>query len=78
MNKTIIIKKCPACGSQKIKKVKNNFEGTADGIKYTVSSLEYYECPDCKEKVYDINSMRKIEAVSPAFHKPANHKSAAL
>lgn len=32
-----------------------------------VPNLEHYECADCGEKVYDRQSMRKIEAHSPAF-----------
>ena len=47
--------------------VKNNFKGIANGIKYAVSSLKYCECPDCKEKVYDINAMRIIEAFHQLF-----------
>ena len=76
MIKIFLIKKCPVCGSVKIKKVRNDFQGMVNGVKYSVQSLEYYECPDCKEKVYDINAMRKIEAVSPAFHKSAHRKTA--
>jgi hypothetical protein len=36
---------------------------------YTVENLEFYECPDCKERVYDREAMRAIEANSPAFAK---------
>ena len=78
MNKTLLIKKCPVCDSLKIKKVRNDFQGIVDGAKYSVRSLEYYECPDCKEKVYDINAMRRIEAISPAFSKPTHRKTAVL
>ncbi|HEY9159616.1 MAG TPA: hypothetical protein VIS94_00825 [Desulfomonilia bacterium] len=78
MNKSVLIKKCPACDSLKIKKVRKDLQGNVGDVKYSVQALEYYECPDCKEKIYDINAMRRIEAVSPAFSKPAHHKTAAL
>jgi uncharacterized protein with PIN domain len=78
MNKIFLIKKCPVCGSLKIKKVRKDLQGNVGDVKYSVQSLEYYECPDCKEKIYDINAMRRIEAVSPAFHKPAHRKAAVL
>jgi predicted RNA-binding Zn-ribbon protein involved in translation (DUF1610 family) len=31
--------------------------------------VEFYECPNCGEKVYDREAMLKIEACSPAYHK---------
>jgi len=60
---------CPSCGSKKIKKVKKNWKGELQGQKYTVPGLEYHECPNCGEKVYDREAMRKIESHSPAFAK---------
>ena len=58
---------CPSCGSRKIKKVRGNWTGHFKGKTYTVPNLQYYECPDCGEKVYSRDAMRKIEAHSPAF-----------
>ncbi|HEY2988567.1 MAG TPA: YgiT-type zinc finger protein [Candidatus Binatia bacterium] len=63
------IKTCPACGSGKIKKVRRNWTGRFKGKKYTVPNLQYYECPDCGEKVYDRDAMRDIETHSPAFER---------
>ena len=60
---------CPTCGSDKIKKVRRNWTGKAQGKTYTVPNLEYYECPDCHEKVYDREAMRKMQAYSPAYSK---------
>lgn len=60
---------CPSCGSGKIKKVKKNWKGEFQGQKYRVPGLEYHECPNCGEKVYDREAMRKIESHSPAFAK---------
>lgn len=60
---------CPSCGSSKIKKVRRNWTGSFKGRKCTVPNLEYYECPDCGERVYDRDAMREIEAHSPAFER---------
>lgn len=58
---------CPSCGSDKIKRVRRNWVNKFQGRTYTVPGLEFHECPDCGEKVYDRDAMRKIEACSPAF-----------
>jgi len=61
------IKTCPHCGSEKIKKVRRNWSGNSQGKAFVVPALEYFECPNCREKIYDRQAMRKIEAHSPAF-----------
>ncbi|MEW6609739.1 MAG: YgiT-type zinc finger protein [bacterium] len=60
---------CPSCGSNKIKKVKQDWTEKYQGRSYTVPSLEFYVCPDCDERVYDRQAMRRIEAYSPTFAK---------
>ncbi len=65
------ITSCPSCGSKKIKMVRGKWSGEYKGQAYTVENLEFYECPDCGEKVYDREAMRRIEANSPAFAKVA-------
>jgi YgiT-type zinc finger domain-containing protein len=67
---------CPTCGSDKIKKVRRNWTGKAQDKTYSVPNLEYYECPNCGEKVYDREAMRKIEAHSPVFSKKHAKKAA--
>ena len=69
MNRSLKINICPTCGSEKIKKVRRNLMGRFSGRSYAVPSLEFYECPDCGEKVYDRGAMQKIESASPAFNK---------
>ena len=76
MNKSLRIATCPTCGSENIKKVRRNLTGRFGGRSYTVPSVEFYECPNCGEKVYDREAMRKIEAISPAFNKPRTRKVA--
>ncbi len=65
----LTITKCPSCGSPKIAKVRRKWTGEHNGHVYTVDKLEFYECPDCQEQVYDPEAMRAIEAKSPAFGK---------
>ncbi len=68
---------CPSCGSNTIKKVRRNWTGKVNGQAYVVPNLEYYICPQCGEKIYDRQAMRKIEAHSPVFAKrPIEKKSA--
>lgn len=72
----IRITACPSCGSDTIKKVRRNSNRKLRNKTYTVPNLEYYECPNCAEKVYDREAMRKIEAHSPAFAKKQVEKTA--
>ncbi|MBI4559362.1 MAG: YgiT-type zinc finger protein [Candidatus Hydrogenedentes bacterium] len=65
----VTIRKCPACGSKKIKHVRGRWRGDYAGEKYTVPNLDYYRCPDCHERVYPPEAMRKIQAHSPAYSK---------
>ena len=58
---------CPSCGSKKLKKVRRNLVEDYQGQRYTVPKLEFHQCPDCGEKIYGPETMRRIEAVSPAF-----------
>ena len=67
---TLKITECPTCESPRIKRVKKNQRRTFKGKAYMVPNLEYWECPDCGEHVYDHAAMRKIEAHSPAYEKP--------
>lgn len=65
----IILHMCPSCGSEKIKKIRGNLTREFDGKKYTVSNVEYHECPDCGERIYGREAIRKIQAKSPAFRR---------
>jgi YgiT-type zinc finger domain-containing protein len=76
MNKTLQIQICPTCGSREIKKLRRNLTGRFAGQSYSVPSLEYYECPNCGEKIYDREAIRRIERISPAFSKVRNRKIA--
>jgi YgiT-type zinc finger domain-containing protein len=77
MATTILIAVCPSCGSDRIKKVRRDWSGEYRGQTYTVPSLEFHECPDCGERVYDRYAMRRIEAHSPAFAKARSKRGPA-
>lgn len=61
---------CPSCGSKRIKEVRRNWSSQFRGQTYTVPNLEFYECPECGEKVYGREAMRRIEA-----HRAAHTRS---
>src|SRR5689334_9391123 len=52
---------CPNCGNKKLKRVRKAVTGTRQGKRYSVPSVEFYECPDCGERVYDPEAVRQIE-----------------
>ncbi|PKO21445.1 MAG: hypothetical protein CVU38_14715 [Chloroflexi bacterium HGW-Chloroflexi-1] len=58
---------CPTCGSDKIKKVQRDLTREFQGQSYTVPALEFYECPNCGERLYDWEAVQKMQAYSPAF-----------
>ncbi len=68
---------CPTCGSDKIRKVQRDWTDEFQGQSYTVPALEFYECPNCGERIYDREAMRRIEACSPAFAKPRTPRARA-
>jgi YgiT-type zinc finger domain-containing protein len=68
---------CPSCGSKRIKRVRRDATRNFKGKEYTVPNLEYYECPDCGEKVYDREAMRQIQAHSPALKRGASKRKPA-
>lgn len=52
---------CPTCGSKGIKRVRKAVIGTRQGTRYSVPNVEFHECPDCGERVYDSLAIRQIE-----------------
>ena len=67
---------CPSCSSPAIRKVKGKWTGSYKGMSYTVEALEYYTCPNCQEKVYPPEAMRRIQEVSPAYTRPRRARRA--
>ncbi len=50
-----------------MKKVRRDVVEEYRGQRYTVPKLGFHECPDCGERIYEPEAMRRIEAISPAF-----------
>ena len=69
MNDKLQIKICPTCGSNKSKRVIRDLTRIYKERKYIVPMVEFYDCPNCGEKVYDHEAMLKIESHSPAYRK---------
>lgn len=75
--RAVKIHRCPTCGSRRIRSVRRNWIGKIEGKSYSVPSLQFYECPDCGERIYGAEAIRKIEAHSPVFTKAVPRKKSA-
>ena len=64
---------CPNCGNKNLKKVRKAVTGTRQGKRYSSPAVEFYECPDCGERIYDAAAIRQIEQHSHVRtkHRPA-------
>jgi YgiT-type zinc finger domain-containing protein len=67
MNGKLFIKTCPTCGSDKIQLLVKDVIRKYKDQTYTVPAVEFYECANCGERVYDRTAIQKIEAYSPAY-----------
>lgn len=65
----LTITACPTCQSPNIEKIAGPWSGSYEGGSYEVKNLEYFACPDCGEKVYPPEAMRRIQACSPAYSR---------
>src|SRR5450759_5994729 len=63
----ITVRVCPSCGSTAIREVVAAWSGTFKGKEYRVPGLCFFACPRCGEHVYPPDTMRRIQASSPAF-----------
>ncbi len=62
---------CPTCNSRRIKRIRGTWSGSYKGKPYGVSDLDYYSCPNCGEKVYPPEAMRRIQEASPGYTRRA-------
>ena len=64
---------CPNCGNKNLKNVRKAVTGTRQGKRYSAPAVEFYECPDCGERIYDSAAIKQIEQHSHISHtnKPA-------
>jgi YgiT-type zinc finger domain-containing protein len=69
MNVMRNIKICPTCGHRHVHPVKRDVECNFRGVVYTARAIEFHECPDCGEKLYDREAMRKMESSRPKMRR---------
>jgi YgiT-type zinc finger domain-containing protein len=60
-----MLKTCPTCGRRNLRLVTRDVECNFRGHEYTTPGVQFHECPDCGEKLYDREAMRKMEAHRP-------------
>lgn len=70
------LKACPTCGSKRITHVKRNLVRTYRGRHYVVPDLEFSECLNCNERLFDRDASRRIDECSPAFARRDRCRSA--
>ena len=68
---TFTVSVCPASGSRRIERLCGKWGCSYKGKPYEVAHLEYYSCPDCGEKVYPPEAMRRIQEASPGYSQRA-------
>jgi YgiT-type zinc finger domain-containing protein len=59
------IKICPTCGSRRIRRVVADYRGNFRGKPYIARGVEHHECPNCGEKLFGPEAMRRIESSRP-------------
>lgn len=59
-------RKCPTCGSRKIRRVRRDVTIDVGPIHFVTPAVEFDECPACGEQLFDLAAMEKIESHRPA------------
>jgi len=77
MKPKFTVTQCPTCGSEAIKRICRDVKDDWRGQIFTIPRLEFWDCPNCGEKVYDAGAMRKIEEYSPAYASRHRKRKAA-
>lgn len=55
------IRRCPTCGSRRIRRQALTIKATVRGRTAEVRDLELEVCPDCGEKLFDLEASRRME-----------------
>jgi len=55
------IRRCPTWGSRRIHRQKVTISATGRGKTAAVPDLELAVCPDCGEKLFDLEASRRME-----------------
>jgi YgiT-type zinc finger domain-containing protein len=56
------LKKCPICGSSKIRQICEEFKVTIQGKKMAIPDVERQKCNSCGEEFFDHASNEKLDA----------------
>jgi len=57
----VAIRRCPTCGSRRIRRQTVTVRATVRGKSATVPGLELEVCPECGEKLFDREASRRME-----------------
>ena len=55
------IRTCPSCGSRRLRRQTVTLTATVRNKKATVTGLELEVCPECGEKLFDLEASRRME-----------------
>ena len=55
------IRRCPTCGSRRIRRRTVAVEVTVRGRSATLADLYLEVCPECGEKLFDLEASRRME-----------------
>ena len=55
------IRRCPTCGGRRVRRQTVTVKATVRGKTAEISGLELEVCPDCGEKLFDIEASRRME-----------------
>ena len=55
------IRRCPTCGSRRIRRRSMAVQVTVRGKSATITDLNLEVCPECGEKLFDLEASRRLE-----------------
>jgi YgiT-type zinc finger domain-containing protein len=55
------IRTCPSCGSKRLRRQTVTLTASVRNKKATIADLELEVCPDCGEKLFDLEASRRME-----------------
>jgi YgiT-type zinc finger domain-containing protein len=58
----LVIKTCPTCGSNRIRRVKRDIESKRAGQNFIAQDIEIEECANCGERLFSPESLEQIAA----------------
>jgi YgiT-type zinc finger domain-containing protein len=55
------IRTCPSCGNRRLRRQAVTLTAAIRNKKATITGLEIEVCPDCGEKLFDLEASRRME-----------------